>query len=143
MTRIKKLGLALILTAQALGCSTPASEPKVAAASESAIATCEALFQREAACTDSFIPMLVDTRIKLDLPAGIAATSREVLIAKAKEEWKVDSLPEAAARTCQKAAPGQPAAMVASARACLAESTCDAFVACVQPLHEQMLAARR
>jgi hypothetical protein len=150
MTRTKKLGMALIFTAQVFGCSTPATAPeqKAAAQVDDAVSTCEALFQREAACTDAFIPMLVDVRVKLDQPAGIAAKAheaggREALIAKARDEWKTDSLPESAARTCQKAA-GQPAALVATARACLAaHSACDAFVACVQPLHEQMLTARK
>jgi len=149
MRNLDKLGLALLFAGHLLGgCGDPAPGLSAAAATDDPVQTCEALFEREAACTDAFIPMLVDLRIRHDLPAGIGAAGRALggraqLIAQAKQEWRDDSQPAARARTCARIAPGQPAESVAAVRTCLARSSCEELVACVSPLHEAMLTAGR
>jgi hypothetical protein len=98
--------------------------------------TCEQVFRQERACTDAFIPALVDLRAKLDKPYGIkakVASNRDDVIKQAKEEWKHDSSDAAIAQTCKKA-PADTQAM-----ACLAKTACDAFVACIMPVVEKNL----
>ena len=149
MRNLKKLGLALLFSANLLsGCGNSAPVGATQAATDDPIEACQAMFEREAACTDSFIPMLVDLRIRHDVPAGIAESAREPngraeLIAIAKQEWSQDSLPAARARTCARVAPGQPQSQVAAVRTCLAKSSCDQVVACLSPFHEARIAASR
>ncbi len=142
MRNLKKLGLALIAAVQLGGCSTPADVATSSAAIDG-VGTCQELFVREAACTN-FIPMLVDLRIKHDLPAGIAERAREPdgraeLIAMARDEWKIDSAEPARGQTCEKLAAALPAETVAAMQACLQRASCHELVACVAPLHEQLL----
>lgn len=98
---------------------------------------CQAVFAREAECTDQFIPMLVDLRMKLDKPAGISKENRAELIPIAKKEWAEDSKPAAVEKTCKKKTP--PKDVQAGFKKCLAEQGCDAFVKCIAPLTEKML----
>ena len=98
---------------------------------------CQAVVAREAECTDAFIPMLVDARIKLDRPAGIRDGDRGELIVAAKAEWLEDSKPAAVERTCSKKKVAE--ATAAAYGKCLKQTTCDAFVKCVAPLVEQTL----
>jgi len=112
----------------------------VAVLSSSALAddTCTQVFRQQRTCTDKYIPALVDLRAKLDLPAGIkakVASHRDDVIAQAKEEWKHDSTDAAIEQTCKKIPANAP---VADAKACLAKSGCDAFVACIIPVTEKM-----
>ena len=99
-------------------------------------ALCVQTFERQRACTDTFIPALVAARVEADQPAGIAAKDAEVgrdaLVGMASEEWAQDSTDEAIAATCEKiAANVQPTeAEIAKAQACLAEEACGPFVDC-------------
>ncbi len=103
-------------------------------------AACVKLFERQRACTDAFIPALVDLRVELDKPAGIAAKAKEnggrdALIAKAKEEWKKDSEDAAISARCeQMAASPKAAGMMDASAKCLAPSECSAFTACIIPV---------
>ena len=81
--------------------------------------------------------MLVDARMKLDKPAGIAKENRAEVIGAAKIEWAEDSKPAAVEKTCGKKAP--PKDVQAGLKQCLAEQGCDAFVKCVAPWTEKML----
>lgn len=101
--------------------------------------TCAQVFRQQRTCTDKYIPALVDLRAKLDLPAGIkskVASHRDDVIAQAKDEWKKDSTDDAIAATCKKIPADAP---VADAKACLAKTGCDAFVACIIPVTEKMM----
>jgi hypothetical protein len=144
---MRKSAMAMILFGLVAGCNQTATVKDTHAAAmvspERAIAACNALFEKEAGCTDQFIPMLVDTRIKLDVPKGIKDGSRDELIAKAKEEWAVDSVDPKRGETCKAKAPGMPEELVAKAEACAQAKECAALVACVQPLHEAMLSRQQ
>lgn len=113
-------------------------------------ATCRESFARQKTCTDDFIPALVDARIELDLPAGIAAEGkkdggRDALIAKAKQEWAEDSKPEAVAMKCTemsgKVPAEQKAELMEAHKKCLAISDCKEYVQCVMPITKKMLSA--
>jgi len=99
--------------------------------------TCVAAFRRQRECTDTYIPALVDARVRADRPAGIAAKDKEVgrdaLVAAALEEWKTDSTDAAIDQMCTKITDDELAGapeLVEQAKACLAESECAAFSAC-------------
>ena len=111
-------------------------------------ATCRDSFAKQRTCTDDFIPMLVDARISLDLPAGIAAEGkkeggRDALITKAKEEWANDSAPEAVAKQCSgmsgKMSAEQKTELMETHTKCLAIADCKAYVECVAPITKKML----
>ncbi len=125
----------------------PPSAPPAAMLDVKAICTEE--IQRERACQDDFVPMIVDTRIKLDLPQGIASrgkTDRAALVAEAKKEFLEDYAPEKLPTICERrqaqAAQPPPAAvkeMKASSDACRATTSCKAFTACMAPILEKVL----
>lgn len=112
-------------------------------------AVCRQTFVRQRECTDVFIPALVDLRVRLDVPAGIAAedkaSGRDALITAAKAEWANDSKDEAIAGTCDKMMasmdPAMKAKMADGAGQCLAKTECAAFVECEMPMMEQHMSA--
>lgn len=115
-------------------------------------AVCRDSFARQRTCTDDFIPALVDTRIELDLPAGIAAEGkkeggRDALIAKAKEEWSSDSEPTAVAAQCKDMSEKMPAEhkaeLMDAQTKCLASADCKSYVECVTPITKKMLSMRK
>jgi hypothetical protein len=115
----------------------PAPEVKPSAEKYEGYDTCVAAFRRQRECTDTYIPALVDARVRADKPAGIAAKDKEIgrdaLVAAALEEWKTDSTDEAIDQMCTRItndeAAGAPE-LIERAQACLAESDCAAFSAC-------------
>ncbi len=115
-------------------------------------AVCRDSFARQRTCTDDFIPALVDARIELDMPAGIAAEGkkeggRDALIKQAKEEWSKDSEPTAVAAQCkdmsEKMPVEQKAEVSGALSQCLASSDCGSYVKCVTPVTKKMLSARK
>ncbi len=102
-------------------------------------AACVQLFERQRACTDDFIPALVDLRRELDAPKGVASLPRADTVRAALEEWKADSTDEAIASQCERLAPKLPAAAVTQARGCVAVGPCGEFVGCVMPLMRAQL----
>jgi hypothetical protein len=163
MTRSRSLALisTAILTAWLAGCATtadpapasPAAHSGEAAPAGQAAASpaepddleqdCIEMFTRNRTCTDTYIPALVDLRVRYDQPPGIAdavATDRDAVIAKAMEEWASDSTDSAIAATCKKIVASMPGAIAAdapAARECLAEQDCPAYTRCVMPLVEK------
>ena len=132
--------IAVILAVAA--CDRPDS-PEVAAQKaqlEAAQATCVKLFQRQRACTDAYIPALVDLRRELDVPEGIAHQPRAELVAVALEEWKADSTDEAIGAQCGRLAGALSPASLTLAKGCLETSACGELVACVTPLMREQLA---
>ncbi|MBK9035301.1 MAG: hypothetical protein IPL61_29285 [Myxococcales bacterium] len=125
--------------------ATPAASAPVDAA---ALAQCEAFFARARTCTDDYIPALVDVRIELDKPAGIAAEAqqpggRDGIVAQAKTEWADDSQPAAVTAMCTQVLGSMPTtqydAMRAQAEACMAASDCAAFSTCSMDMHRGMI----
>jgi len=113
---------------------------------------CRDSFARQKTCTDDFIPALVDARIELDLPAGIAAEGkkdggRDALITQAKEEWSKDSEPAAVAQQCNGMSSKLPAEqkteLIETHTKCLALTDCKAYVECVTPITKKMLSMRK
>jgi hypothetical protein len=108
---------------------------------------CVATFNRQRECTEEFIPALVDLRISLDLPAGIAESAvtegRDALVEVARGEWAEDSKPEAIAATCSSMSstmpPEQLERLAVSAKLCLAEADCAGFVDCIIPVMRQSM----
>jgi hypothetical protein len=107
-------------------------------------AVCVASFKRQRECGDTFLPALVDLRVRLDKPAGIAEADRTegraALLATAQEEWRNDSTDEAIASTCSNMVTrGRGAAMAGPMKSCLAASACAEFVPCQIDLMEAKL----
>ena len=78
---------------------------------------------------------LVDMRIELDQPAGIAAQAaeeggRDKLRAEAEAEWAVDSTDENIGVACARLTAHVDAAMIDQAAACNASASCEEFVPC-------------
>jgi hypothetical protein len=132
------LGLALSGCASTEAKATPTTQSQAQPATTAADpqAQCREVLVRARACTDDFIPALVDARAKLDTPAGIADSvkaDRASVIAQAKTEWANDSKDDAIAATCSHAT-----AEDSSAVDCVSKD-CAAFVACVMPTFEKHL----
>lgn len=97
-------------------------------------------------CTNEYIPALVDLRISLDMPAGIAQAAqtqgREALVSRAMQEWKNDSTDASIADTCQNMAasvPDESAARISQGTSnCVAKANCSEFVSCMIPLQAEM-----
>lgn len=153
MKRINLFVLAsfLVLGSACGGKETPAESPqppedKTASGPVDAQASCEAMFAKARECTDDYLPALVDLRISLDMPPGIAQAAetegRDALISTAREEWEADSQPANAAAMCQniisKMPPEQSTTVAERTNACVSEASCSGFVGCIMPLHEEM-----
>lgn len=123
--------------------------PAEPASDEASIATCKKGFVRQRECTDEFISALVDVRIELDIPSGIAEEAKadkDALIAKAKEEWAKDSTDEAIDATCNDMVSAMPndrvGEMVEHLDGCVANVSCDEFVTCMMPMVKGMIQMR-
>jgi len=142
MTRLALLTLTFIVACG--GADTPADPDPSAARRRTLAEGCNEIFVRQRDCTDPFIPGLVDARIAANVPAGIAeraeAEGRDAIIAEAMAEWAEDSKDQAIAATCERVIqsipPDQQQEMREAGDACLAESGCEAFVACIIPMIE-------
>lgn len=142
--------VALLLLISLGGCGTdpePAAARQGALAGEDPVEICRSVFTREYECRAEFIPALVDLRIKLDLPSGIAARARRegraALIEVAHGEYAVDGTEPRRSETCKRVAVAAPPGSLRSAQACLQRSGCPAFVSCVMPMHEARLRGRK
>lgn len=150
MTRVLVLSL---LSAALAACAGAEAEPKTGASPSSttpppsAVQQCEAFFTRAAACTDTYLPALVDLRIELDKPAGIAAHAqsegRDAVLAKAQEEWAADSQPAAITANCERAVSSVPPERVEQMRgqveSCTAAADCAAFATCSTQIQRAMM----
>jgi hypothetical protein len=122
-----------------------ADEAANAAADTPVARICRELMHRERDCSAVFIPSLVAERVRLDIPAGIAALDgkigREALVSEALNEYADDSKDESIAATCAKVAAKLPAdrgqRLVDSGQGCLRLDACEPFVACAVPISIQ------
>ncbi len=144
------LALALLAACGGKSAPTTSTSTQPTSTADPAIETCKKTFVRQRECTDTFIPALVDLRVRMDMPAGIAAedkaSGRDALVTKAKAEWENDSKDDAIAATCDKMvgsmAPEMKAKMAEGAGQCLAKTECPAFVECELPMLEQHMHAQ-
>jgi hypothetical protein len=145
---------ALAVTLAVTACAGAEADPKTSASPSTTtppptiVQACEQYFARARSCTDQYIPALVDLRIELDKPAGITEAARtdgrDAIIAKANEEWAVDSQPAAITATCEQIAqtipPDQVEAMGAAGAHCMAMTDCGEFSTCAMGLQRQHMA---
>ena len=107
---------------------------------------CVEAFTHNRTCTAEYIPALVDTRAKLDIPKGMTEKvkqDRAGVIAKANEEWAQDSTDENIASHCQQMTAHmteEARALGSEVRACLPETNCTAYVACIEKVEEKLIA---
>ena len=131
------------LFAAACGTTSDAAPAPKQAAAPTDHDTCIAVMTKNRACTDDYIPALVDSRARADQPAGIrdaVAKDRAAVITQAKAEWADDSKDPAIAAMCERmTAQPLPQDLVAMARGCLAKDACGAYVACITPVFEKHL----
>ncbi len=141
------LPLIVVATTWLVGCSASeqpnaapsASAQPLSAAADASYAQCLALRNRERSCTQQYIPALVDARIEMDRPQGIAAQAktegRDSLIAQAFKEWEVDSVNAEEFCRGQLSRLPSPAVEVflKGAGACIERSSCTQFVSCWVP----------
>ena len=149
--RIRSISFLVLALAACGGSSSsspaPATASKTAASAGDTQARCQAFFARARECSQAYIDNLVDLRIEVDNPPGIAAEAqgggRDALVAKALEEWATDSQPENTARTCADAIARMPPehveGMLAQSEQCMAPADCDAFGACSKELQRPMI----
>ncbi|MCA9675884.1 MAG: hypothetical protein H6709_06205 [Kofleriaceae bacterium] len=134
-----------VIGATACGGAEPTAtthQPAAAAAEGDPHAVCVRAFQRQRACTDEFIPALVDARVRLDRPPGIADQDRELgrdqLVAMALEEWHTDSTDDAIEASCTSLQdampPDQQRQMTEQVGRCLDADACASFVDCLIPV---------
>lgn len=154
LAMIRALSVSLLAALSFTACGGSSAKPQApatgtaSAASTAVQAKCEAFFARARECTEPYIGALVDVRVELDNPPGVADRARDegrdALVAAAMEEWATDSQPENVSAMCAqseaKMPPEQTATMMAGAERCMAESACDAFATCSKDLHRMMLA---
>lgn len=106
---------------------------------------CRDLMRRSRDCSAVFLPTLVAERVRLDIPAGIAAhdakIGRDALMSEALNEYADDSKDESIAATCSKVAAQLPAdrgqRLISAGEGCLRLDACEPFVACAVPISIQ------
>jgi len=137
----------ILLVACSSAKAPPAQETTVGIAGAHRASTsdydlCVAAMTRARACTDVYIPALVDTRARLDKPAGIAAevaADRDGVIAAAKQEWASDSTDSGIAAMCQHMTANVSDQDRAESSACLEQQDCGAFTSCLTPVFARHL----
>lgn len=131
-------------TASAEPIAVSAEQPlEVPAAASTTDQICRSLMQRQRACTEQFIPALVEARVKSDSPPGLAAREREIgrdaLVKDALAEWETDARDPNIAALCddiaQAISPEKDVLLRSSVSNCLAKEGCNAFVSCAVPLN--------
>jgi hypothetical protein len=143
MSRLFVLACSLsALALAAAGCEThdaaaaPPAAPHQATTAPDDHQLCVQMQTRARACTDTYIPALVDARAALDHPAGIADAvkqDRDGVIKQAMAEWANDSTDAAIEAHCAGPFPGDPSDRD-TAQGCLAQADCTGFTSCGIPL---------
>jgi hypothetical protein len=115
---------------------------------------CQRIFARKETCADDYLPVLLDLRIELNLPPGIAdevkAQGREAALAVAHTELARDTQPdrvnplcEAAAANAKQAPPERAHQLLDLGARCEATADCKAFATCVVQIDRQFIASGR
>jgi hypothetical protein len=128
------------------GSSRPADDGGKGQGAADPVSTCRTVVERQRACTDHYVPALVDLRIKLDRPAGTAARAKEegheATVARAKAEWTVDTTDDKIAQDCSRVSQLPPERLkeeMPMAEACLAKPDCPTFTECIIRVEERNL----
>lgn len=151
-----RVTLLSVTAATLAACAGAEAEPRTGASpatttgNPTLVEPCETFFARAATCTDQYIPALVDLRVELDKPAGIAAAAqregRDAIIARAMTEWADDSQPAAVSALCARIMPSIPPdqldAMRADGERCMAKTDCGEFSACAVEVQRPRMAAQ-
>ncbi|HET9626466.1 MAG TPA: hypothetical protein VFP84_34125 [Kofleriaceae bacterium] len=127
------------LSALALAACNAAQATPAATSSPADHDLCVAVMTHARACTDVYIPALVDARAAADIPRGIraeVAKDRKGVIAQALREWATDSTDASIEALCRHPMPDSEADR-ATGRACQAKTDCAAFSQCVLPLQQK------
>jgi hypothetical protein len=149
---------AFLLAAAACGGTSPAAEkpapaPQPAARSTADLAPmCKHIFARKATCTDDYLPLLVDLRVELNLPPGIAdevkSKGRDAVLALARTELARDTEPDKVAALCEHAAtnamnapPERVDQLLQQGGACEAAADCKAFAVCAVAIDRGFIAS--
>lgn len=142
---LKSLALSLALFGAA--CATTSDAAPAAPAHRSSTsddqALCVQTFTHARTCSDAYIPALVDSRAKYDVPPGIAdqvKADRDAVIAQARTEWASDSTDAAIAQNCERMAQATNDADRDTARTCDAKTDCGEFTRCIMPVFENHFA---
>jgi len=147
LSSVTSVLFALALSPLAVACAVsdaapPSPSAPTAQPASAAPDVCVQALTRARICTAQWIPALVDTRARLDAPAGIAAAVREDragVIAAANAEWATDSQDANIADACAHMATTTAATDRTDAAACLAKAGCDDYVACAMPVFARHL----
>jgi hypothetical protein len=162
MSRINdRFAFALFLTVAACGGSSrepaapaPSSQPSSSAAPATTdlVPMCERIFARKATCADDYLPALLDVRVELNAPPGIAETikseGRDAVLATAHTELARDTQPDRVAAVCDEGAsraanapPERVRQLLEQSKRCEAAADCKAFASCVVEIDRGFIAA--
>jgi hypothetical protein len=114
---------------------------------------CQRIFARKETCADDYLPVLLDLRIELNLPPGVAdavkAQGREAALAVAHTELARDTQPdrvnplcEGAAANAKQAPPERAHQLLDLGARCEATADCKAFATCVVQIDRQFIGSR-
>jgi hypothetical protein len=105
------------------------------------VVVCRTTVERQRACTDDYLPALVDLRVELDRPAGTAdrvkAEGRDKIVTEARADWVKDTTDEKIAEQCSmvtKLPAERLKKEMPMTQACLARPDCKAFTECIIPI---------
>lgn len=137
-------------TSEPAAAAVPSPTPAVAPSGADHHESCRKMFVRQRECGEEFLPALVDLRVRLDVPAGIAEADRDqgrqALLATARREWAADSTDEAIAARCDQIVADNPPetleALEPRSGECLAHDSCQPFVDCALEIIEGQMAPR-
>lgn len=151
---MSRVWVGAVLSVAACGGAAPELEglaapsvPAVSVPDPAKIDLCKRIFARQGECSAEFMPMLLDARIRADMPAGIAAKAgapggRDALLAEGLTELKHDSSEPGVSELCIQVAASAQGDGTAQA-ACLTQADCAGFAACMMPGIEKGLAGAK
>lgn len=110
---------------------------------------CVTAMTRERECQAEFLPALVELRVRLDMPAGIAeraeAEGQEAILEEAREEYVNDATDEAIEANCSQLdemPEDRTQPIIDTETRCLEAEGCAAFVECQIAFHEARFTGR-
>ena len=133
-----------------VGCggAQPAPAPAPAHTAADLLPLCKAHFAREQQCSDDYLATLLDYRISVDMPKGIAdeakAKGKPALLEIAHTEFAADTAPDKVDQMCN-AITNVPAdrveGLVHDGQSCAAMAECKPFAQCAVALERSFIQA--
>lgn len=146
-----KVSLVLLLAVASCG-GTPhdSAKPQPATSVVDLVPMCQRLFARKQACADDYLPRLLDLRIELNLPPGIAdvvaSEGRDAALVRAHTELARDTQPDKVTPLCEEGAaqvkqhaPELADQLVRQFTSCDATSDCRAFASCAVEIDRRFI----